>query len=137
MVGSINPFELFLIYVELARAEDRNPEAGREIAYMIDQSHNVEAKIEAMIQSVMALQEAYARALLVNWQELEAAQRSGEVLGAHRALVDAYSTDVRPLCATVREEIGASADPIAAFRKSGYHERMAKQRQGGVQAGWA
>lgn len=135
MVGSINPFELFLIYVELARAEGRRERAG-EIAYMIDQSHNIEPKIEAMIQSVMTLQETYARALLVDWQTLETAQRSGDVLAAHRALTDAYATDVRPLCAKVREDLGGSGDPIAAFRTSGYVERISASRRGGVQAGW-
>jgi L-rhamnose isomerase/sugar isomerase len=136
MVGSVNPFELFLIYVELARAEGRRERSG-QLAYMIDQSHNIEAKIEAMIQSVMTLQETYAKALLVDWQALEAAQGSGDVLAAHRVLTDAYATDVRPLCAKVREDLGASADPIAAFRQSGYRERIVEARQGGVPAGWS
>lgn len=135
MVGSIQPFELFLIYVELARAEGRRERAS-QIAYMIDQSHNIEPKIEATIQSVMNLQAAYARALLVDWAALEEAQRSGDVLAAHRILADAYETDVRPLCAKVREDLGASADPIGAFRRSGYLERIAEARRGGVQAGW-
>jgi L-rhamnose isomerase/sugar isomerase len=135
MVGSINPFELFLIYVELTRAEGRHEQAN-EIAYMIDQSHNIEPKIEAMIQSVMTLQETYARALLVDWAALEAAQAAGDVLAANRVLTDAYATDVRPLCARVREDLGAATDPIGAFRQSGYLERIAETRQGGVQAGW-
>jgi L-rhamnose isomerase/sugar isomerase len=133
MVGSINPFELFLIYVELVRGGGRQRDA---IAYMIDQSHNIEVKIEAMIQSVMTLQEAYARALLVDWAALEVAQQSGDVLAAHRVLTDAFATDVRPLCAKVREDLGVSADPIAGFRSSGYLERTAEERQGGVPAGW-
>jgi L-rhamnose isomerase/sugar isomerase len=131
MVGSINPFELFLIYVELTGAGD-----DRGIAYMIDQSHNIEPRIEAMIQSVMALQEALAKALLVNRIALEEAQGAGDVLAANRALTDAYTTDVRPLCAKVREDLGASADPIGAFRASGYMERIAEKRQGGAPAGW-
>jgi L-rhamnose isomerase/sugar isomerase len=135
MVGSINPFELFLIYVELARAEGRH-EHSNEIAYMIDQSHNVEPKIEAMIQSVMTLQEAYAKALLVDWAALEAAQTAGDVLAANRVLTDAHATDVRPLCAKVREDLGAAADPIGAFRQSGYAQSIAETRQGRVQAGW-
>ncbi|HEX6507825.1 MAG TPA: L-rhamnose isomerase [Chloroflexota bacterium] len=136
MVGSINPFELFLIYVELARAEERGEQAN-EIAYMIDQTHNVEPKIEATIQSVMTLQEAYAKALLVNGTALEAAQREGDVLAANRILTDAYATDVRPLCAKVREDLGAEADPINAFQRSGYLQHIAEARQGGVPAGWA
>jgi L-rhamnose isomerase/sugar isomerase len=131
LVGSINPFELFLIYVELTAAGDDG-----EIAYMIDQSHNIEPRIEAMIQSVMALQEAFARALLVDRSALVAAQQSGDVLAANRVLTDAYSTDVRPLCAKVREDLGACADPIGAFRASGYMEKITEGRQSGVAAGW-
>jgi L-rhamnose isomerase / sugar isomerase len=103
---------------------------------MIDQSHNIEAKIEAMILSVMNLQEAYARALLTDWTALQNARCSGDVLAAHRVLMDAYGTDVRPLCAKVRQDLGASSDPIGAFRASGYLERMIEARTGGVQAGW-
>ncbi len=131
IVGSVNPFELFLIYVELVEAEETT-----RIDYMIDQAHNIEAKIEAMILSVMNLQEAYAKALLVDRQALNEARQSGDVLGAHRVLLDAYATDVRPLCAKVRESIGASADPITAFKRSGYAERIAEERAEGVGAGW-
>jgi L-rhamnose isomerase/sugar isomerase len=140
IVGSTNPLELFLIYVELARAEGRreqHTDSSRQIAYMIDQSHNIEAKIEAMIQSVMNLQETYARALLVDWTALDAARHSGDVLSAHRILMDAYYTDVRPLCVKVRQDLGASPDPIASFRSSGYLERTTEARRGGVQAGWS
>jgi L-rhamnose isomerase/sugar isomerase len=130
IVGSANPFELFLIYVELAGRDEG-------VAYMIDQSHNIEPKIEAMILSVTNLQEAYARALLVDTDALTAARSAGDVLTAHRVLLDAYSTDVRPLCARVREELGGSADPIAAFRASGYLDKVAEERKEGRQAGWA
>ncbi len=131
IVGSVNPFELFLIYVELVEAEE-----STRIDYMIDQAHNIEAKMEAMILSVNNLQEAYAKALLVDRQALNEARRSGDVLGAHRTLLDAYATDVRPLCAKVREDMGAAVDPIAAFKQSGYAERVAAQRAEGVGAGW-
>jgi L-rhamnose isomerase/sugar isomerase len=131
IVGSVNPFELFLIYTELIEAEE-----STRIDYMIDQAHNVEAKMEAMILSVTNLQEAYAKALLVDRQTLNEARRSGDVLGAHRTLLDAYSTDLRPLCAKVREDMGAAADPIAAFKQSGYLERVVKERAEGVGAGW-
>ena len=131
VVGSVNPFELFLIYVELVEAEE-----STRIDYMIDQAHNIEAKIEAMILSVTNLQEAYAEALLVDRQALDQARRSGDVLGAHRVLLDAYATDVRPLCARVREELGGAPDPIAAFKESGYAERVAGERAEGVGAGW-
>ena len=132
IVGSNNPFELFLIYTELVEAE----ESGARIDYMIDQAHNVEAKMEAMILSVTNLQEAYAKALLVDREALKEAQGAGDVLGGHRVLLDAYNTDVRPLCAKVREDLGGSADPIAAFRASGYLERVVEERKEGAQAGW-
>ena len=132
IVGSVNPFELFLIYTELIEAE----EGGARIDYMIDQAHNVEAKIEAMILSVTNLQEAYAKALLVDRETLREAQQAGDVLAGHRLLLDAYSTDVRPLCAKVRENLGGSADPISTFRQSGYLETAAEKRKEGAQAGW-
>jgi L-rhamnose isomerase/sugar isomerase len=133
IVGSINPFELFLIYVELVVAED----SAQEIAYMIDQTHNIEPKIEAMILSLTNLQEAYAKALLVDRQTLQNARHSGDVLGAHRILLNAYNTDVRTLCTKVREDLGASPDPVAAFRQSGYAEKVTEERKEGAGAGWS
>jgi L-rhamnose isomerase/sugar isomerase len=126
IVGSVNPFELFSIYVELVGAED----AGSRIAYMIDQAHNIEPKIEAMILSVTNLQEAYAKALLVDQSELSDARSEGDVLRAHRILLDAYATDVRPLCAKVRDDLGASVDPVGAYRDSGHREKVVEERGG-------
>jgi L-rhamnose isomerase/sugar isomerase len=131
IVGSVNPFELFLIYVELVGSEETT-----RIDYMIDQAHNIEPRIEAMILSVMNLQDAYAKALLVDRAKLDGARRSGDVLLAHRLLLEAYNTDVRPLCAKVREDLGASADPISAFRESGYLEKVVDERLEGAGAGW-
>ena len=124
IVGSVNPFELFLIFFELS-------EGGRVggIRLTIDQSHNVEAKLEAMVLSVVNLQEAYAKALLVDRDALRAAQQAGDVLGGHEVLLDAYRSDVRPLCARVRAELGAAEDPIAVLRGSGYAQRMATERE--------
>jgi L-rhamnose isomerase/sugar isomerase len=120
IVGSVNPFELFLIFFELA---------GAPLPRLtIDQAHNVEAKVEAMVLSVVNLQEAYAKALLVDRTALRDAQQAGDVLGAHEVLLDAYRTDVRPLCARVRAALGAAEDPIAALRASGYAERRAAER---------
>ena len=133
IVGSVNPFELFLIYVELTEAEEIS---GTRIDYMIDQTHNIEPKIEAMLLSVMTLQEAYAKALLVDRAALTEARKAGDVLGAHRLLLDAYATDVRPLCARVRESLGGAADPISAFKQSGYAEKVAEERGEGAGAGW-
>lgn len=134
IVGSIDPFGLFLIYVELVGAEIQGK--GERVAYMIDQTHNIEGKLEGMILSLTNLQEAYAKALIVDREALRKAQHSGDVLGAHRVLLGAYQTDVRPLCAKVREDMGASADPVTTFRNSGYAERMAEERKDGQGAGW-
>jgi L-rhamnose isomerase/sugar isomerase len=133
IVGSVNPFELFLIFVELVEAEEHS---DTRIDYMIDQTHNIEPKIEAMLLSVMNLQEACAKALLVDRAALTESRHSGDVLGAHRLLLDAYSTDVRPLCSKVREDLGGAADPITTFKESGYAERMAEEREQGAGAGW-
>ncbi len=133
LVGSVNPLELFLVYTELVEADER----GTRIDYMIDQSHNVEPKIEAMILSVTNLQEAYAKALLVDRRRLTAAQAGGDVLGAHRILREAYDTDVRPLCAKVRLDLGGAADPVDTFRRGGYLERVAVRRREGAPAGWS
>jgi L-rhamnose isomerase/sugar isomerase len=127
LVGSVNPFALFLVFCELVLGAD----LGRPLPRLtIDQSHNVEEKVEAMILSVVTLQEAYARALLIDRDALAAAQAEGDVLGGYEALTSAFQTDVRPLCAHVRESLGAAADPIAAFRASGYAARKAAERGG-------
>jgi L-rhamnose isomerase/sugar isomerase len=128
IVGSQNPFELFCIFNEIVAAgADGNANAGR-IAYMIDQSHNIEPKIEAMIQSVLNVQIAYTKALLVDRVALLRAQEAGDVLGAYRVLQSAYETDVRALLSEVRVRQGMDPDPIAAFRASGYAERVARER---------
>ncbi|MFN3705596.1 MAG: L-rhamnose isomerase [Thermoflexales bacterium] len=124
IAGSINPFELFLIYNELVAAGD----AAEGVAYMVDQCHYLEPKIEAMVHTVMNLQTAYAKALIVNRQALADRQAEHDVLGAHRVLMEAYETDVRPLLAQVREEIGLHPDPIAALKASGYEQRIAEAR---------
>jgi L-rhamnose isomerase / sugar isomerase len=123
IVGSVDPFELFRIMCEIAWTPDPD-----RIAFMIDQSHNVEGKIDAMIQSVMNIQTAYAKALLVDTDRLGEAQSEGDVLGAHRVVVEAFETDVRPLLARLRSEIGVPADPVLAFRESGYGDEVARER---------
>jgi L-rhamnose isomerase/sugar isomerase len=122
IVGSVNPFELFLIFVELT-ASDTLPRLT------IDQSHNVEAKVEAMTLSVVNLQEAYAKALRVDRDALRAAQRACDVLAGHEVLLDAFNTDVRPACAEARVALGAAENPIRALRESGYAARMATERE--------
>ena len=119
IVGSVNPFELFLIFVEL----------GDDLPRLtIDQAHNVEAKVEAMVLSVVNLQEAYRKAQLVDRQALAAAQAEGDVLAGHGILLDAFRNDVREDCARMRASLGAAEDPVAALRASGYVERIVAER---------
>ena len=128
IVGSQNPFELFCIFNEIVGAgTEGNANVGR-IAYMIDQSHNIEPKIEAMIQSVINAQTAYAKALLVDRTALHEAQEAGDVLGAYRVLQEAFETDVRSLLSEFRARQGCDVDPVAAFRASGYADRVARER---------
>ena len=134
MVGSADPFQLFRIMHEVVQGGGYAPEAG--IAFMLDQCHNIEPKIPGQIRSVMNVQEATAKALLVDTGALEAAQRAGDVLGANAALMDAYNTDVRPLLAELRQELGLDPDPMAAYGRSGYAEKIGAERVGGQQAGW-
>jgi len=132
IVGSTNPYELFLIYNELAGAEMSEDStlsaSARDVAYMIDQCHNIEGKMAPMILSVLNCQEAYAKALVVPRVPLAELQASGEVLQAHKLVTDAFRTDVRPLLAKVREEIGVPTDPIAAYRASGYEAKIRSER---------
>jgi len=134
MVGAADPFQLFRIMREIVRGNALAPEAG--IAFMLDQCHNIEAKIPAIIRSVMNVQEATAKALLVDADALRRAQQAGDVLGANAVLMDAYNTDVRPLLADLRAEMGLDPDPIAAYARSGYAEKISAERVGGQQAGW-
>ncbi len=130
IVGSINPFELFRVMNEIAsaRLDPATADAAGSIAFMIDESLNIEGKIDAMIQSVVNIQTAYAKALLVDRERLAASQAEGDVLGAHRVLVEAYEADVRPLLRRLRDELGVDEDPVDAFRRGGYAERLARER---------
>ncbi|MFD6249058.1 L-rhamnose isomerase [Streptomyces roseolus] len=134
MVGSSDPFQLFRIMHEVVR--NGGLDAAANVAFMLDQCHNIEAKVPAVIRSVMNVQEATAKALLVDADALAAAQRSGDVLAANAVLMDAYDTDVRPLLRELREEQGLDPDPVAATLRSGRLERVAAERVGGAQAGW-
>jgi L-rhamnose isomerase/sugar isomerase len=134
MVGSADPFQLFRIMHEIVLADALKPDAG--IAFMLDQCHNLEPKIQAVIRSVMNVQEATAKALLVDHPALRAAQDAGDVLEANAVLMDAYNTDVRPLLGQLREDMGLDPDPIGAYKRSGYYEKVKQERVGGDQAGW-
>jgi len=127
MTGSIDPYQLFRIFHEIIGGElDRKVKMN--VAYMIDQSLNVEHKIEGMIQSVVNVQKAYAQALLVDRKALAKAQQACNVVETQRIFREAFETDVDPLLASVREELGVGPDPIAAFRASGYAQKIVRER---------
>ncbi len=128
MVGSINPLELFLIYAQLTEKEEQGN--VDDITYMLDQSHNIEPSIEGIIQSVMNAQTAYAKALIIDRKALTAAQQGGDVMMANRIMMDAYETDVRPLLAEVRLEMGLDTDPLLAYRQGGYAKKIVEERKG-------
>jgi L-rhamnose isomerase/sugar isomerase len=134
MAGAADPFQLFRIMNEIVRGDALDPSYG--INFMLDQCHNIETKIPAIIRSVMNVQEATAKALLVDRDALAKAQNDGDVLDANAVLMDAYNTDVRPLLAEVRTDAGLDPDPIGAYRRSGYQEKIVNERVGGEQAGW-
>ncbi|HEX7056286.1 MAG TPA: L-rhamnose isomerase [Bacilli bacterium] len=136
IVGAINPYELFLIFYQIIDASETAAEGVRNnaenIAYMIDQSHNIEPKIPAMIRSVLNVQTQYAKALLINLEEVRAAQAAQDVLRAENAVREAFEMDVTPLLHAVREEMGVPTDPMRAFLQSGYLESIAVRGKGGA-----
>ena len=134
MAGAADPFQLFRIMSEIVRGGALDPAHG--INFMLDQCHNIEAKIPAIIRSVMNVQEATAKALLVDRDALGAAQRAGDVLAANAVVMDAFNTDVRPLLAELRTDAGLDPDPIAAYHRSGYQKQIEADRADGQQAGW-
>ena len=133
IVGAADPFQLFRILYEVIRGGGY---ANPDLAFMLDQCHNIEDKIPGQIRSVLNVQEMTARALSVDTEALTSAQKSGDVLGANAIFMDAFYTDVRADLAAWRESRGLPADPMAAFAASGYLQRIAEERVGGVQAGW-
>ena len=133
IVGAADPFQLFRILFEVIRGGGLN---NPDVAFMLDQCHNIEKKIPGQIRSVLNVQEMTARALLVDAEALRAAQVSGDVLAANAVFMDAFYTDVRPALAEWRGTRGLRADPMAAFAASGYQEKIEADRVGGVQAGW-
>ncbi len=134
MVGAADPFQLYRIMWEVRRGHGLDPATG--VAFMLDQCHNIEPKIAGQIRSVMNVQEATAKALLLDAEKLGQAQAAGDVLGANAVFMDAYNTDVRPLLAELRAEHGLDPDPLAAYHRSGYYARVCAERVGGAQAGW-
>src|SRR5215211_8845350 len=137
IVGSADPFQLFRILVEVVRGggyAGTNPTS--EVALMLDQCHNIELKVPGQLRSVLNVQEMVARALLLDDDALDAARREGDVLGANQVYMDAFYTDVRRDLAAWREQRGLPADPVAAYRASGYQQQIESERTGGAQAGW-
>ena len=134
MVGAADPFQLFRILCEVTRGGGF--ETGSGVSFMLDQCHNIEEKVPAQIRSVLNVQEMTARALLVDREALGQAEEAGDVLGGNGIVMDAFYTDVRPALAEWRAERGLPADPVAAYRESGYGQQIIADRVGGTQAGW-
>src|SRR3954470_3156678 len=134
IVGAADPFQLFRILHEVVRGGGYDEGSG--ITFMLDQCHNIEAKIPGQIRSVLNVQEMTARALLVDRAALAEAEAAGDVLAGNAVLMDAFYTDVRPALADWRSGRGLPADPMGAYAVSGYQERIAADRIGGAQAGW-
>ena len=134
IVGAADPYQLFRIMNEIVDAGALAPDSG--VNFMLDQCHNLEEKIPGEIRSATNVQEATAKALLVDREALSAARAVGDVLAANDVFVDAFNTDVRPLLAELRESQGLDPDPMRAFLASGYLERIRSERVGGDAAGW-
>ena len=134
VVGAADPFQLFRIMHEIVSFGALEATSG--VNFMLDQCHNLEQKIPGEILSALNVQEATAKALLVDREALSAARAVGDVLAANDVFVDAFNTDVRPLLAELRESQGLDPDPLAAFARSGYLARAEAERVGGAQASW-
>ena len=134
IVGAADPYQLFRIMHEVNRAGGFD--VGTPVSYVLDQCHNIEDKIPGQIRSITNVQEAVAKALLIDRAELKKAQLEGNVLAANDIFMDAYNTDVRPLLGEMRNEMGLDADPMKAYLASGYGAKIAAERVGGAQAGW-
>lgn len=126
-MGSIDPYQAFRIFHEI-RFHEWETGAHADIAYMVDQSHNLKGKIEAMIQTVVMAQSLIARAALVDLEAMAAAQAAADIVRAESCLQDAFATDVRPAMRAWRESQHLPADPLDAFRQSGYLERITRER---------
>jgi len=134
IVGAADPFQLFRIMHEVNVGGGFD--VGTPVSFVLDQCHNIEAKIPGQIRSIMNVQEAVAKAVSVDQDALKAAQKSGDVLAAHEVLMDAYNNDVRPMIRQWREDKGIDSEPMKAYARSGYAEQIAAERVGGNQAGW-
>src|ERR1700722_15024759 len=128
-VGSIKPYQLFLIFNELVEGMDaRGMEHARDLGWMIDASHNVKDPLEDLLQSVEAIMLSYAQALLVDRKKLKEAQQSGDVVMAQEVLQDVFRTDLRPVIAEARLRAGGALDPLALYRSQQVRKRLIKER---------
>jgi L-rhamnose isomerase/sugar isomerase len=127
-LGSIDPYQVFRIFHELLYDKHLRGARAHAPAFMIDQSHNLKGKMEAMVQTVATAQELYAKAALVDHASLEALQDSCQLVEAEEAFRSAFWTDVRPIVRQWREKNGLAPDPLLALRQSGYVERIAAER---------
>jgi L-rhamnose isomerase/sugar isomerase len=134
IVGAADPFQLFRIMHEVNI--NGGFDVGTPVSYVLDQCHNIEAKIPGQIRSIMNVQEAVAKAVLVDQDALKKAQLAGDVLAGHEVLMDAYNTDVRGLLREWRSDKGIDPEPMKAYAASGYAKKIATDRVGGNQAGW-
>jgi L-rhamnose isomerase/sugar isomerase len=128
-LGSIDPYAVFRIFHEIRSAAELHGKDVSKIAYMVDQSHNLKPKVEAMIQTVTTAQELFAKACLVDRKKLRDAQTRMNIVDAEECLKTAFHTDVRPLLAEWRERNNIDPDPMAAYRASGYEAQVAKERE--------
>jgi L-rhamnose isomerase/sugar isomerase len=125
-LGSIDPYQVFRIFHEIHSAADDG--LKMDIAYMVDQSHNLKGKIEETVQTVLTAQELYVKAALMDREELARLQQSCDLIEAEELFRGAFWTDVRPMTRAWREARGLPADPLAALRESGYVERIGSER---------
>jgi L-rhamnose isomerase / sugar isomerase len=132
-LGSIDPYQVFRIFAEI-RFYEWQTRRRADIAYMVDQSHNLKGKIEEMIQTVMTAQELYAKAAVIDFPGLSKAQNEQRLIDAENVYKDAFSTDVRPAIREWRRSKGLGEDPLVAFRSSGYMERITRERAGSASA---
>jgi L-rhamnose isomerase/sugar isomerase len=128
-LGSIDPYAAFRIFCEIRNAAELHDHDVSGIAYMIDQSHNLKPKIEAMIQTATNAQELFAKACLVDRTKLRNAQTRRNIIDAEDCLRDAFDTDVRPMLAEWRKKRSLDPDPLSAYRASGYEARVARERE--------
>lgn len=127
-LGSIDPYAVFRIFHEIVSAIEAGRTKAGEIGFCVDQSHNLKPKIEAMLQTVLTAQELYLKACLVDRRKLAERQSAMDIVGAERCLVDAFTTDVRPMLIDFRRSRGLEADPLEAYRGSGHEGKLVKDR---------